>query len=111
MSLATKLHVARMAPPAQGDVWPSFIRDHPDLEMIEESGKIRCKSTGHEMAPAKDVVDAYLSGKKYLKAKAKANTEKHDFSKYSPRAERHEKTLQVALIRLVDYRRETCSQS
>ena len=33
-----------------------LVAAHPDLEMLE-SGKCRCKLTGHEMAPNKDVVE------------------------------------------------------
>ena len=46
-----------MAPLEKGELWPSFIKAHADLEMIEESGKVRCKSTGHEMAPSKEAVE------------------------------------------------------
>lgn len=38
------------------ELWPSFIQAHHDLEMLE-SGKVRCKLTGHEMAPMKEVVE------------------------------------------------------
>ena len=40
----------------RGELWPSFIAAHPDLEMTE-SGKCRCKLTGHEMVPQKTVVE------------------------------------------------------
>ena len=51
-----------MAPLEKGELWPSFISAHADLEMIEESGKVRCKSTGHEMAPSKEAVEVSPSG-------------------------------------------------
>ncbi len=43
-----------MSPPKE--LWKSFIDAHPDLEQLE-SGKVRCKITGHEMAPTKEVVE------------------------------------------------------
>jgi hypothetical protein len=33
-----------------------IVAAHPDLEMLE-SGKCRCKLTGHEMAPKKEVIE------------------------------------------------------
>ncbi len=33
-----------------------IVAAHPDLEMLE-SGKCRCKLTGHEMVPNKDVIE------------------------------------------------------
>lgn len=42
--------------PADGELWKSFIEAHADLEMME-SGKCRCKLTGHEMVPHKAVVE------------------------------------------------------
>ena len=47
----------------------SFIAEHPDLEMME-SGKCRCKRTGHEMLPQKTVIEVQLKGKKYSKSKS-----------------------------------------
>lgn len=38
------------------ELWKSFIDMHEDLELLE-SGKCRCKVTGHEMKPLKDVVE------------------------------------------------------
>ena len=61
----------------------SFIAEHPDLEMME-SGKCRCKLTGHEMLPQKAVVEAHLKGKKYSKAKAIEKVRQYDFAKHLP---------------------------
>eukprot|EP00961_Rhodomonas_salina_P187944 2536624-Rhodomonas_salina.2 len=75
------------------ELWKSFIDMHEDLELLE-SGKCRCKVTGHEMKPLKDVVEvsagvrgrelAHLNGKRYKKEKAKRAAEKYDFEKYAP---------------------------
>jgi len=61
----------------------SFITEHPDLEMME-SGKCRCKLTGHEMLPQQAVVEAHLKGKKYSKAKAMEKVKQYDFAKHLP---------------------------
>jgi hypothetical protein len=61
----------------------SFITEHPDLEMME-SGKYRCKLTGHEMLPQQAVVEAHLKGKKYSKAKAMEKVKQYDFAKHLP---------------------------
>jgi hypothetical protein len=45
------------------ELWKSFIDAHQDLELLD-SGKVRCKITGHEMKPTKDVVDVSNSPKR-----------------------------------------------
>ncbi|EKX44393.1 hypothetical protein GUITHDRAFT_57834, partial [Guillardia theta CCMP2712] len=60
-----------------------FINSHPDLEMLE-NGKCKCKITGHEMLPKKDIVEAHISGKKYRQAKAKQQADEFDWKQYEP---------------------------
>jgi hypothetical protein len=69
--------------PADEEVWASFIEAHADLDMME-SGKCRCKLTGHEMVPHKAVVEAHLNGKKYTKARAQEVIKKYDFAQHQP---------------------------
>ena len=38
------------------ELWKSFVDAHADLEMLE-SGKVKCRVTGHEMVATKEVVE------------------------------------------------------
>jgi hypothetical protein len=49
---------------AQAVACPDFVASHPDLEMLE-TGKCRCRLTGHEMATQKDVVEVSGCGRRY----------------------------------------------
>lgn len=45
------------------DLWKSFVDAHHDLEMME-SGKVKCKVTGHEMVATKELVDVGSSSRR-----------------------------------------------
>lgn len=66
----------------------AFVNGHKDLEWKDDSmGKVRVKSTGHEMPSKLHLVKEYLNGQKYKKHHAMYC---NDFSKYLPYIAKHE---------------------
>jgi len=45
---------------------PAFVAAHADAEQLE-SGKVLCKTTGHEVLPQLDLLQAHWAGKTYKK--------------------------------------------
>ena len=59
----------------------AFVDEHSDAELLE-SGKVRCTSTGHEVAaPTRALCDAYWGGTTYRKRRAQAE---YDFAQHEP---------------------------
>mmetsp|Transcript_5423 Transcript_5423/g.7621 ORF Transcript_5423/g.7621 Transcript_5423/m.7621 type:complete len:241 (-) Transcript_5423:45-767(-) len=76
----------------------NFLKTHDDFELLE-SGKIRSKTTKHEMPARLDVIEQYANSAKYKKA---LEWYQHDFNQYQPWIiphKRHPKRLFCTLTR------------
>ncbi|KAK2188466.1 hypothetical protein NP493_131g02037 [Ridgeia piscesae] len=49
----------------QNEEIADILADNPALEIIQDGEKVRCTLSGHEMPAKKDVLESYISGKKY----------------------------------------------
>lgn len=58
----------------------AFVEEHSDAEMLP-SGKVRCTTTGHEMAAKVEACEQHWSGNKYKNAKARS---RYDFTQHEP---------------------------
>ena len=65
------------------DAAAELVAAHADLEMTQ-TGKCRCKVTGHEMVPQRGVIEAHLAGKRYRKMKAQEAAAQYDFAQHEP---------------------------
>ena len=66
----------------------AFIAAHDDAELLE-SGKVRCKVTGHEMPQRLALLEQYWAGSKYANAKKRAA---YDFAQHEPWIVAHKKS-------------------
>jgi len=70
MGLHTNSEGLHTRPTAGTATWmatvPAFVAAHADAEQLE-SGKVLCKTTGHEVLPQLDLLQAHWAGKTYKK--------------------------------------------
>ncbi|XP_062515912.1 surfeit locus protein 2-like [Corticium candelabrum] len=79
----------------------SFLKQHPEFQTISDRDKVLCTLTGHEMPGRLDVLQQYVQGKKYKKAK---KMKEYDFDKHRPHLVQHKKLtdyLQCQLTRRI----------
>nr|XP_006123791.1 surfeit locus protein 2 [Pelodiscus sinensis] len=59
-----------------------FLQQHPVLRLVEPGNKVRCRLTGHELPCRMPELQAYTSGKKYLRLIKTARA--FDYSEFEP---------------------------
>ncbi|XP_074871226.1 surfeit locus protein 2 [Carettochelys insculpta] len=59
-----------------------FLQQHPALHLLEPANKVRCRLTGHELPCRMPELQAYTSGKKYLRLIKTARA--FDYSEFEP---------------------------
>jgi hypothetical protein len=75
----------------------SLLKEHPDLQRIPNSKKVRCSLTGHELPSKLDTLQQFVQGKRYKLAKTAKD---YDFDRHRPHVVAHKKRRGCLYCRL-----------
>ena len=76
----------------------AFVAEHDDAEALQ-SGKIRCKTTEHEIPPRLELLEQHWSGKVY---RNKQNLKGYDFKQHEPWLVPHKKSVHLLWCTLTE---------